>query len=149
VRSTVFVAHRLTVARVECLRAALGAVPACRLTLLCGEQVNELKSSIKFQLKKVLCMGVAIGNVGMEEKEIYVNTQARLSPRAPRASSTLCLRGVTSATSYAGQHGDAYAHMGCCFFCHLPAASCRFLHMQVPLFRLHAIATGRCGVVGD
>ncbi|KAK9841943.1 hypothetical protein WJX81_000237 [Elliptochloris bilobata] len=39
------------------------------------EKVNELKSSIKFQLKKVLCMGVAIGNVGMEEKEIYVNTQ--------------------------------------------------------------------------
>ncbi len=41
--------------------------------------MNELKSSIKFQLKKVLCMGVAIGNVGMEEKEIYVNTQARHS----------------------------------------------------------------------
>jgi len=39
------------------------------------DKVNELKSSIKFQLKKVLCMGVAIGNVGMEEKEIYVNTQ--------------------------------------------------------------------------
>jgi len=36
-------------------------------TLLCAAQVNELKSSIKFQLKKVLCMGVAIGNVGMEE----------------------------------------------------------------------------------
>ena len=42
--------------------------------------MNELKSSIKFQLKKVLCMGVAIGNVGMEEKEIYVNTQARGLP---------------------------------------------------------------------
>ena len=42
--------------------------------------MNELKSSIKFQLKKVLCMGVAIGNVGMEEKEIYVNTQARGPP---------------------------------------------------------------------
>ena len=42
--------------------------------------MGELKSSIKFQLKKVLCMGVAIGNVGMEEKEIYVNTQARGLP---------------------------------------------------------------------
>jgi ribosomal protein L1 len=40
-------------------------------------QVNEIKASVKFQLKKVLCMGVAIGNVAMEEKEVYVNTQAR------------------------------------------------------------------------
>ena len=61
---------------------------------LCGGQVNELKSSIKFQLKKVLCMGVAIGNVGMEEKEIYVNTQARLPRRALFVSSTLFLRGM-------------------------------------------------------
>ena len=38
-------------------------------------QVNEIKASVKFQLKKVLCMGVAIGNVAMEEKEVYVNTQ--------------------------------------------------------------------------
>ena len=49
-------------------------------SLLRRAQVNELKSSIRFQLKKVLCMGVAIGNVGMEEKEIYVNTQARGLP---------------------------------------------------------------------
>ncbi|KAK9909147.1 hypothetical protein WJX75_007895 [Coccomyxa subellipsoidea] len=39
------------------------------------EKVNEIKASVKFQLKKVLCLGVAIGNVGMEEKEIYVNSQ--------------------------------------------------------------------------
>ncbi len=38
-------------------------------------QVNEIKASVKFQLKKVLCLGVAIGNVAMEDKEIYVNTQ--------------------------------------------------------------------------
>ncbi|KAK9845071.1 hypothetical protein WJX74_010220 [Apatococcus lobatus] len=38
-------------------------------------KVNELKASVKFQLKKVLCMGVAIGNVNMSEKELYVNTQ--------------------------------------------------------------------------
>ena len=38
-------------------------------------QVNELKASVKFQLKKVLCMGVAVGNVNMSEKELYVNTQ--------------------------------------------------------------------------
>jgi large subunit ribosomal protein L10Ae len=39
------------------------------------DKVNEIKSSIKFQLKKVLCMGVAIGNVAMSEKELFVNIQ--------------------------------------------------------------------------
>ena len=38
-------------------------------------QVNEIKASIKFQLKKVLCLGVAVGNVSMTDKELYVNTQ--------------------------------------------------------------------------
>jgi hypothetical protein len=33
-------------------------------------QVNEVKGSIKFQLKKVLCLGVAIAHVGMEENHI-------------------------------------------------------------------------------
>jgi len=37
------------------------------------EMVNETKSSIKFQLKKVLCMGVAVANVGMTEGEIRTN----------------------------------------------------------------------------
>ena len=36
-------------------------------------QVNEAKCSIKFQLKKVLCMGVAIANVAMTEGEIRTN----------------------------------------------------------------------------
>merc|ERR1712174_5028 len=29
------------------------------------QKANEMRSNVKFQLKKVLCMGVAIGNVGM------------------------------------------------------------------------------------
>ncbi len=37
------------------------------------EQVNETKASIKFQLKKVLCLAVAIGHVGMTEQEIRTN----------------------------------------------------------------------------
>jgi len=37
------------------------------------DQVNEVKASIKFQLKKVLCMGVAVANVGMTESEIRTN----------------------------------------------------------------------------
>jgi large subunit ribosomal protein L10Ae len=35
--------------------------------------VNETKASIKFQLKKVLCMGVAVANVGMDESAIRTN----------------------------------------------------------------------------
>jgi len=37
------------------------------------DTVNEVKASIKFQLKKVLCMGVAVANVGMTEGEIRAN----------------------------------------------------------------------------
>ncbi|BBN04791.1 hypothetical protein Mp_3g07650 [Marchantia polymorpha subsp. ruderalis] len=38
-------------------------------------KVNETKAMVKFQLKKVLCMGVAVGNCEMEEKQIFQNTQ--------------------------------------------------------------------------
>jgi large subunit ribosomal protein L10Ae len=38
-----------------------------------GNKMNEVKSTIKFQLKKVLCMGVAVGNVGMTEDELIGN----------------------------------------------------------------------------
>nr|Q9SW75.1 RecName: Full=Large ribosomal subunit protein uL1; AltName: Full=60S ribosomal protein L10a [Chlamydomonas reinhardtii]AAD50305.1 60S ribosomal protein L10a [Chlamydomonas reinhardtii] len=37
------------------------------------EMVLDTKCSIKFQLKKVLCMGVAVANVGMTEGEIRTN----------------------------------------------------------------------------
>lgn len=36
-------------------------------------KVTEVKSTIKFQLKKVLCLGVAVGNVGMTEEELISN----------------------------------------------------------------------------
>ncbi|KAG0584731.1 hypothetical protein M758_3G232000 [Ceratodon purpureus] len=38
-------------------------------------KMMETKAMVKFQLKKVLCMGVAIGNCEMEEKQIFQNTQ--------------------------------------------------------------------------
>lgn len=38
-------------------------------------KVNELRASIKFQLKKVLCMGVAVGNITMSDRELFVNIQ--------------------------------------------------------------------------
>ena len=38
-------------------------------------KVNETKAMVKFQLKMVLCMGVAVGNVAMEEKQVFQNVQ--------------------------------------------------------------------------
>ncbi|CAH9099392.1 unnamed protein product [Cuscuta europaea] len=38
-------------------------------------KVDETKATVKFQLKKVLCMGVAVGNVAMEDKQIFQNVQ--------------------------------------------------------------------------
>ncbi|KAI9350095.1 ribosomal protein L1-like protein [Obelidium mucronatum] len=38
-----------------------------------GEKVNEIKATIKFQLKKVLCLGVAVGHVKMSEDELVQN----------------------------------------------------------------------------
>merc|ERR550537_1451869 len=36
-------------------------------------KVTDMKSTVKFQLKKVLCMGVAVGNVGMTPDEVRQN----------------------------------------------------------------------------
>merc|ERR1712166_929365 len=36
-------------------------------------KATDVKSQVKFQLKKVLCMGVAIGNVGMTADEMRQN----------------------------------------------------------------------------
>lgn len=42
-------------------------------------KVTEIRSSVKYQLKKVLCLGVAVGNVGMPEKDLYVNLQMSIN----------------------------------------------------------------------
>jgi large subunit ribosomal protein L10Ae len=39
------------------------------------EKIDEIKATIKFQMKKVMCLNVAIGNVAMDSKGICVNTQ--------------------------------------------------------------------------
>jgi len=36
-------------------------------------KVNELKCTVKFQLKKVLCLAVAVGNVSLSEDELSAN----------------------------------------------------------------------------
>jgi len=38
-----------------------------------AEKVADTKATVKFQLKKVMCMGVAVGNVSMTEDEIVTN----------------------------------------------------------------------------
>jgi large subunit ribosomal protein L10Ae len=39
------------------------------------EKIDEIKATIKFQMKKVMCLNVAVGNIEMEPKAITVNTQ--------------------------------------------------------------------------
>merc|ERR1712127_1038925 len=38
-------------------------------------KIDEVKSTIKFQMKKVMCMSVAVGNVEMSKQENIVNVQ--------------------------------------------------------------------------
>ena len=37
-------------------------------------KADEIRSTVKFQLKKVLCMGVAVGHVGLTPEEIRANS---------------------------------------------------------------------------
>ena len=37
-------------------------------------KITDIRSQVKFQLKKVLCMGVAVGNVGMSPDELRQNS---------------------------------------------------------------------------
>ena len=39
------------------------------------EKIDEIKATIKFQMKKVMCMNVAVGNVSLTKKENIVNVQ--------------------------------------------------------------------------
>jgi len=41
--------------------------------------VSEVRCSVKFQLKKVICLGVAIGNVTMDPKELEVNIKMSIN----------------------------------------------------------------------
>lgn len=39
------------------------------------EKIDEVKATIKFQMKKVMCLNVAVANVNMEKQQIIVNVQ--------------------------------------------------------------------------
>merc|ERR1712212_20050 len=43
------------------------------------QKVDDLKSTIKFQMKKVLCLSVAVGNVGMSEDELVLNVHLAMN----------------------------------------------------------------------
>merc|ERR1712031_147097 len=40
-----------------------------------NEKIESIRSTVKFQLKKVLTLGVACGNVAMTEQQVYANVQ--------------------------------------------------------------------------
>merc|ERR1711997_478985 len=42
-------------------------------------KVNDLKATIKFQMKKVLCLSVAVGNVGMTDDELVQNVHLAMN----------------------------------------------------------------------
>ena len=66
-----------------------------------SNKLTEVRSTIKFQLKKVLCLGVAVGHVQMTDDQVLANVMLgkRLVPlrrfgvpilRQPSTSSSLC-----------------------------------------------------------
>ena len=42
-------------------------------------KVDEVKATIKFQLKKVLCLNVAVGHIGMEPPQVLENTKLAIN----------------------------------------------------------------------
>merc|ERR1711898_53960 len=44
-----------------------------------GTKVDEVKATIKFQLKKVLCLNVAVGNASMAPQQIQENLKLAIN----------------------------------------------------------------------
>eukprot|EP00542_Grammatophora_oceanica_P017382 CAMPEP_0194027682 /NCGR_PEP_ID=MMETSP0009_2-20130614/1789_1 /TAXON_ID=210454 /ORGANISM="Grammatophora oceanica, Strain CCMP 410" /LENGTH=229 /DNA_ID=CAMNT_0038666831 /DNA_START=62 /DNA_END=751 /DNA_ORIENTATION=- len=43
------------------------------------DKIEEIKATIKFQMKKVMCLNVAVGNVTMEKQQIITNVQLAIN----------------------------------------------------------------------
>eukprot|EP01057_Protomagalhaensia_wolfi_P003156 Protomagalhaensia_wolfi_Nauph_80__3155@NODE_3211_length_856_cov_675_648715_g2514_i0_p1_GENE_NODE_3211_length_856_cov_675_648715_g2514_i0NODE_3211_length_856_cov_675_648715_g2514_i0_p1_ORF_typecomplete_len216_score54_96Ribosomal_L1/PF00687_21/5_5e61_NODE_3211_length_856_cov_675_648715_g2514_i0110757 len=43
------------------------------------DKIAEIRSSVKFQMKKVLCLGVAVGNLGMSKEELRANVSLAIN----------------------------------------------------------------------
>merc|ERR1712125_48745 len=39
------------------------------------EKINEIKATIKFQMKKVMTLNIAVANVEMDKQQVFANTQ--------------------------------------------------------------------------
>ena len=50
-----------------------------------NNKITEVRSTIKFQLKKVLCLGVAVGHIQMTEDQVLGNVMLSASTVAPLA----------------------------------------------------------------
>merc|ERR1711988_1385901 len=44
-----------------------------------GNKVDEVKATVKFQLKKVLCLNIAVGHCGMTEQELVENLKLSIN----------------------------------------------------------------------
>ena len=45
-----------------------------------NDKLTEVRSTIKFQLKKVLCLGVAVGHVQMTDDQVLANVMLSAFP---------------------------------------------------------------------
>jgi large subunit ribosomal protein L10Ae len=43
------------------------------------EKIDEVKATIKFQMKKVLCLGLAVGNIGMTPEQLAQNVNLAIN----------------------------------------------------------------------
>lgn len=59
-------------------------------------KLTEVRSTIKFQLKKVLCLGVAVGHVQMTDEQVVANVMMS-TPTSLHAYSTWKIRALITA----------------------------------------------------
>jgi large subunit ribosomal protein L10Ae len=60
-----------------------------------GNKLTEVRSTIKFQLKKVLCLGVAVGHVQMSDDQVLANVMLSMPP-------VLCFSGALFTLAMSG-----------------------------------------------
>jgi hypothetical protein len=70
-------------------------------------KITEVKSTIKFQLKKVLCLGVAVGNADMTDDQVLANVMLSTCLHFPLAEFilTVYVKALTSWSPYLRRTG--------------------------------------------
>ncbi len=91
------------------------------------KKVTEVKSTIKFQLKKVLCLGVAIGHVQMTDEELLANVMLAINFLI-----SLLKKGEHRTIPFLGRHRSAVCTCKLTIPAHFPLA-----------FPLHLSQAGR------